>query len=106
MIDNFMSRTAGSTHGVSVQPIHFPRVLIKLKDKKFVEVYTSKTHTRTHTQRNYEQRPSYQRRRGGGGVQEGCEVLVCVRVLVLVVVLMELEGQGRDARLVLRRPAR
>lgn len=53
-----------------------------------------------------QRRESHQRRRSGSGVQEGREVLVCVRVLVLVVVLMELEGQGRDARLVLRRPAR
>lgn len=47
-------------------------------------------------------RRTYQRRRGGGGVQKGREVLVCVRVLVLVVVLMELKGEGRDAGLVLR----
>lgn len=39
-------------------------------------------------------------------MQEGREVLVCVRVLVLVVVLMELEGERRNAGLVLRRPAR
>lgn len=45
---------------------------------------------------------SYQRRRGGCGVQKGCEVLVCVRVLVLVVVLMELKGKGWDTGLVLR----
>lgn len=45
---------------------------------------------------------SYQRRRGGCGVQKGREVLVCVRVLVLVVVLMELKGEGRDTGLVLR----
>lgn len=53
-----------------------------------------------------QRRESHQRWCSGSGVQEGREVLVCVRVLVLVVVLMELEGQGRDARLVLRRPAR
>jgi hypothetical protein len=34
-------------------------------------------------------------------VQEGGEVLMCVRVLVLVVVLMELEGQRWDAGLIL-----
>lgn len=45
---------------------------------------------------------SYQRRRSGCGVQKGCEVLVCVRVLVLVVVLMELKGEVRDTGLVLR----
>lgn len=52
-----------------------------------------------------QQRGSHQRRRCGSGMQEGREVLVCVRVLVLVVVLMELEGERRDARLVLRRSA-
>lgn len=46
-----------------------------------------------------------QRRCSSCGVQEGREVLVRVRVLVLVVVLMELEGQRLDTRLVLRRPA-
>lgn len=45
---------------------------------------------------------AYQRRCGGCGVQKGCEVLVCVRVLVLVVVLMELKGKGWDTGLVLR----
>lgn len=49
--------------------------------------------------------PSYQRRRGGCGVQKGCEVLVCVRVLVLVVVLMELKGKGWDTGLGLRSSA-
>lgn len=49
---------------------------------------------------------SYQRRCGGCGVQEGCEVLVCVRVLVLVVVLMELKGKGWDTGLVLRSSTR
>lgn len=61
---------------MSVQPVHFAWILIK------------------------------QRRCGGRGVQEGREVLVRVRVLVLVVVLMELEGQLRDALMALRRPAR
>ena len=37
-------------------------------------------------------------------MQEGREVLVRVRVLVLMVVLMDLEVEGRDARLVLGRP--
>lgn len=45
---------------------------------------------------------TYQRRSSSGGWQEGREVLVRVRVLVLVVVLMELKGQRRDPRLVLR----
>lgn len=49
---------------------------------------------------------THQRRRGGCGVQEGREVLVCVRVLVLVVVLMELKGKGRDTGLVLRSSTR
>lgn len=48
---------------------------------------------------------SHHRRRRSWG-QEGREVLMRVRVLVLVVVLMELERHRRDARLVLRRPAR
>lgn len=53
----------------------------------------------------HQQSESHQRLCGRCVVQEGREVLVRVCVLVLVVVLMELEGQGRDARLVLRRPA-
>ena len=47
----------------------------------------------------------HQGRRCGGRVQEGREVLVRVRVLVLMVVLMDLEVEGRDARLVLGCPA-
>jgi len=48
---------------------------------------------------------SHQGGRGRRRVQEGREVLVRVRVLMLVVVLMELDRQGLDVRLVLGRPA-
>lgn len=94
--------TIGS-HRVSVQSIHFPRIFIELKDKSISGVTTRLRSRATSAQTLV--RP-YQRRRGGCGVQEGCEVLVCVRVLVLVVVLMELKGKGWDAGLVLRRSAR
>lgn len=92
-----------SSHRVSVESVHFPRIFIKLKDKTIAGVTTCTTSKKTyqlHWDLNY--RTSYQRRRGGCGVQKGCEVLVCVRVLVLVVVLMELKGKGWDAGLVLR----
>ena len=59
----------------------------------------------SHSDNNGISSTSHQRLCSGCGVQEGREVLVRVRVLVLVVVLMELKGQGRHARLVLRRPA-
>lgn len=89
---------------MSVKSIHFPRIFIKLRNKKIAGVTT-----RTHLTQEFQLQmsgASYQRRRGGCGVQKGGEVLVCVRVLVLVVVLMELKGKVWDAGLVLRRPAR